>query len=195
MRGWWGKKKKGKDNKVLPSKWTTWRFRFLCGKIDRQVWTEAGWRRGWFHTKQWHECLGEPIEATYMNVNMAGEVYSSLHDTAVMKQVSLNPNFSLSTCYLTGVGWRSVEAHRDACKNSRDCQLKSSPDSLVQPSQQREENCNFSLVHSESVISRWHCQCCTNVFIVAVDELFSGDLSLHCRNLVFCPHWALKWSE
>lgn len=43
---------------------------------------------------------------------------------------------------------------------------------------QQEEDCNFSLVHMESVISQWHCQHCSGIFVAPVDELFLGDLSL-----------------
>jgi len=102
-----------------------WEVYFFLGKADKQGWTEAAWQRTWFHAKQWQECLGDPIETTYINIHMESEVYSSLYDAVVVKPVSLNPNCWLSTWYLTGVGWRSVEVHQHACKNSRDCQWKS----------------------------------------------------------------------
>lgn len=40
---------------------------------------------------------------------MGNEVYFSLHGAAVVKQVSLNPNDSRSTCYLTEGVWKHVK--------------------------------------------------------------------------------------
>lgn len=46
---------------------------------------------------------------TSINIYMGNGVYFSLHGAAVVKQVSLNPNDSLSTCYLTEGVWNHVK--------------------------------------------------------------------------------------
>lgn len=55
----------GKDNKVFTKYYLE--VCFSLGRADRQAWTEAGWRRRWFHAKQRQECLGDPIEAAYIH--------------------------------------------------------------------------------------------------------------------------------
>lgn len=76
---------------------------FFLGKADRQVWIEAGWRRRRFHAMQGQECLDDPVQATYINIYMESEVYSSVHGVAVVKRVSLNPNYSLSNSNWCGL--------------------------------------------------------------------------------------------
>lgn len=83
---------------------------FFLGKAYRQVWTGAGWSRRWFHSKQWSIALATAWRPySYVNIYTAREVYFSLHGAAVVKQVFLNPNDSLSTCYLTEGVWKCVK--------------------------------------------------------------------------------------
>lgn len=62
----------GKDNKALPGK-QTWAFIFSLEKqIGMYGQRQAGQQRC-FHAKQWQECLGDPVEATHINVYWQGE--------------------------------------------------------------------------------------------------------------------------
>lgn len=136
----------------------------------------AGWSRRWFHSKPCRSALATRWRPyPHVKIYMGNEVYFSLHDAAVVNQVSLNPNDSLFQLLHS---WRSVAG----CKNTRDCRWESQPDSLMQPSEQQREE-EFSLVHLESVTGQWHCQHCTSVFIVFLQYLWMSCPWVTCHSI------------